>query len=158
MQDRRKGRQAPADALHVGEDLLIPALPALGAVLGAAHLDPLVTDRALALSDAGDRQHRVGLGQVGKVGLNRGRHRVDLDLPGAPAERVVVRRRDAPAEDVDEESAVERRGEDAQPDPRKAGEPRHDVGGGDRERRQLLAGVGIVDGQRLRRREPASLD
>ena len=46
------------------------------------------------------------------AGRERGQrigHRVELDLPGAPSQRVVVRGRHAAAEDVDEEPPVERR-------------------------------------------------
>ena len=95
VQQRRKGGDPTARAPGVGEHLLIPALPALRAVLAAGHDDALVSDGTLALPYAG--QHQDVAGQLDEPRLKCCRHRIDLDLARAPAECVVVGRRDASA-------------------------------------------------------------
>src|SRR4051794_9271363 len=88
---------------------LVPALTALRSIPTAAHLDAAIADRALALADTGDHQQAGIGGTLGELSFDRAMHRLDLDLPRAPPERVVVRWRYTAAEHVDEEPLVERR-------------------------------------------------
>jgi len=94
-------------------------LAALGAVLRTGHLDSLIADRAFALPDTSDHQHGLTVRDIHllEAALDRRRHRVDLDLAGTPAERVVVRRGNSAAENVDQEPLVHRGRDDLGPDP-----------------------------------------
>lgn len=138
VQQRGQCGNAAAHALGRGENLLIPALAALGPVLAAAHFDATVADGALALAHAGDDQRRAVGEQLGDLGG----HRINLDLPGAPPQGVVVRRRYAPAQDVHEKALVERRPHHAVLDAALL-ELVHDLLGCKCQRGKFLPGVGV---------------
>jgi hypothetical protein len=103
------------------------------------------------------RDHQDVPLELGQPRLQRGLHGVDLDLPRAPPQRVVVRRRHPAAEDVDHEPLVHRRAHDLDADAALA-QILHDLLRGDGQRRELLARVRVEDGEAARRRELAAVD
>src|SRR5262245_27315453 len=98
MQERR---ERGADIAW--EALLIPALAALAAVLGAARRDPCVARSALGQPHAGEHQDLLAPLAVQAAQLRN--HWLDLYPRGAPSE-CIARRGNTTAEHVNEEAIV----------------------------------------------------